>query len=147
MRMIATVLWFAISLGLTPQLNASTPPLYKSVSRGDLKSLQEAFRSRSKLDGDEAEELDVALGKSIKRNPVNFLTALKANRKRVVNLEPILGAFGESYVDDFVRQKIELKKRLRAIQSVKKKSLRTEKTDCERVLNLQIESLGRRQKE
>ncbi|PWU12998.1 MAG: hypothetical protein C5B49_15260 [Bdellovibrio sp.] len=110
----------------------------KKAEAGHLKALREAFVLHTKTDGWEAEEIDIALGKSIRLNPRNFLTALKENRSKVPSLGSTVGQLGPDFVDDFSKQKIELQKRLSAIQSVKDASLKTVREECETVLQRQI---------
>lgn len=102
----------------------------KLVSQGNLTALNQAFEGLAKSDGHAAEELDVAIGKSIARNPINFLKAYQRNETSVSRLDALVGNLGPEYVDDFPRQAVELRKRIKALQSVKSKSLKPLALKC-----------------
>lgn len=110
----------------------------RKAEAGDLKALKQAFILHTKTDGADAEEIDISIGKSIRRNPKNFLSALKQNRSKVPRLDLVLGNLGYDYVDDLKKQKKELGMRLIAIRSVNDKGLKVIRAECEIELKEQI---------
>jgi hypothetical protein len=125
-------------LSFAAAANENSDILQKAES-GNLKALKSAFLLYSKTDGGDAEDVDIAIGKSIRRNPKNFLKALKQERAKVPALGSTLGNLGPDFADDFKKQSTELVKRLAAIQSVKDKALRAVRSECETELKLRIE--------
>lgn len=115
-----------------------TVDIEKHAMAGDLAALNQAFALYASTNAAFTEELDIAIGASILRNPKNFLIALKKNRSKVPNLSGVLGNLGNDFTDDFKRQKIELKKRLTAIHSIKDESLRASREECEVELRREI---------
>ncbi|MGZ3717589.1 MAG: hypothetical protein ACXWR1_04715 [Bdellovibrionota bacterium] len=113
----------------------------KRAERGEPTSLNRAFVLHAKSDGGEAEEIDIAIGKSIARHPKNFLVALKKNRAKVQQLGPMLGNLGEEFVDQLEMQRIELKRRLKAIQSVSDRDLDSVRSECEKGLQRMIDQI------
>ena len=106
----------------------------KSAESGNLRALNQSFRLLAKSDGAVAEDASIAIGKSIQKNPRNFLLVLKKNKKQIKNLDSLLGNLGDDYVDDLPKQKAELEARLNAVQSVKASSLKKVRADCEATL-------------
>lgn len=117
---------------------AETSDILKKAEEGNLAALNQAFVLLSSFDGANAEDIDISIGKSIIRNPKNFLTALKANRKTVNRIDAVLGNLGPDFVDNFKKQRNELEKRLTAIQTVDSKSLKNIRLECESELKRQI---------
>lgn len=111
----------------------------KKAEAGNLNALNQAFISATETDGGDAEDIDIAIGNGIRRNPKNFLAALKKNRSKVPRLDSALGNLGPEFVDDFKKQRVELEKRLAAIQSVKDATLKAVRAECETELKRQIQ--------
>ncbi len=123
----------------------STPALLKRAENGNLKALNQAYLLLSKTDGGGSEAVSIAIGKSILKNPRNFLLALKKNRSKEKRLDATLGGLGEKFVDDFKKQKLELERRLKAIQTVDDETLKSVRAECEKELNRQIQERSREQ--
>jgi len=110
----------------------------KKAAAGDLKSLNEAFSLYSKSDGGDAEDIEIAIGKSIAVNPKNFLIALKKNRALVKSLGGMVGNLGEDFVDQPAKQQAEKEKRVSALHKVADASLVGLRDECVSELKKQI---------
>jgi hypothetical protein len=101
-------------------------------------SLDERFASRGKLDGNDAEENNVAIGLTIVREPRAFLAALQkhkvANGGKLVRLDSLLGSLGDELTDKPAAGAVELRKRMDALRKVEEKSLRRLRDECIGVL-------------
>jgi hypothetical protein len=80
------------------------------------------------------EELDIAVGKVIKKRPKIFLKALKEYGKST-EFDGLLCNLGDEYVDEFNKQLIEIDLRIKAIRSVKESELVEIQDKCLNVLN------------
>lgn len=118
---------------------SETADILKQAKKGDLKALNQAFVLHSKTDGGDAEDIDIAIGKSITRNPKNFLTALKQNHSKVSSLSAVVGNLGPACVDDLENQRAELERRLAAIQTVDDDSLKKVRAECETELKHMVD--------
>ena len=101
----------------------------RKVSQGNMTELNRAFEEHKHSDGEVAENLEVAIGESIRANPVNFLRAYKSHPKFIA-LDHLVSNLGPEFADDFKNQGIEVRKRIAALQKVKKPSLKDEANVC-----------------
>ena len=69
-----------------------------------------------KLDGNEAEELDVILGKMIKSHPTNFLKTVVKYERKIKRLDALLANLGEEFVDQEKKSLEEIEKRTTALK-------------------------------
>jgi hypothetical protein len=132
--MIKTIIILSLTIISTLAQATDNADMLKNAEAGKLKALDQAFVLRAKSDGAAAEDIDIAIGKSILHNPKNFLIALWENRSGVQRLDALLGNLGPDYVDDFKKQKIELEKRLAAIHSVRDPAVKKVRAECEEQL-------------
>jgi hypothetical protein len=111
--------------------------LYSKIwSLQDRVNLQEriavkiGFRMLSLSDGDFTESLDQILGSLIRRNPTMFLEELAIHRELVIRLDGLLGDFGYAFVDQPIKERRELGRRIASLRSVRKKALRALRDEC-----------------
>src|SRR5262245_55796318 len=97
---------FAIS-AFVAVANETTATI-KKAEAGILRALNKAFLLTNKSDGSSVEDVNVSIGKSIRRNPRSFLKALKENWPKVRNLGATVGNLGPDYDFNFKGQKVEL---------------------------------------
>lgn len=112
------------------------------VSSGDLTSLNEAFVQRAHADGAQAEDLDIAIGKSITKNPKSFLIALKGHEVDLISLSMLIRSLGEDYVDLPEKAKHEVELRIKAINSVHDKELQEVAKRCLVELNIKLKEFN-----
>jgi hypothetical protein len=89
-----------------------------------------AFSKLTKSDGSVAEDLDIAIGKSITSNPINFLKAYKKHKESVTRLDALVGNLGPGFVDDFPRQATEIRKRIKALAAINDSLLKPVASEC-----------------
>ncbi|MCM2278328.1 MAG: hypothetical protein NDJ89_09655 [Oligoflexia bacterium] len=106
-------------------------------------ALDTAFRALAQSDGHVAEELGVAIGKSITKNPETFLKAYQKHAGSVIRLDALVGNLGPAFVDDFRGQAVEIRKRIKALQGVKNKELKPWSANCIQVLKEKLEIVDR----
>lgn len=102
----------------------------KNILQGNLQELNKAFIKLSKSDGNNAEELDILIGKTISLYPTNFLKAYEKNKKHVKGLDSLVSNLGPEFVDDFPRQALEIRKRIQALKAIKSKRLKPLALKC-----------------
>jgi hypothetical protein len=101
----------------------------KRLAAGGSEAFALAFRLGSVADGEFAESLDIALGKTIVRHPRDFLGALRAEHGDAYCADGLVGNVG-TYVDDAKGRKRELGARLRALSRVQDPGSRKVRDIC-----------------
>lgn len=98
------------------------------ASLGNRKAVRQLFVLRNVSDGAVAEEIDIALGKVIKKHPQIFLSELSRSQR-----EPdssLLGNLGPKYVDRLTAHADELKRRAAALRTVRDQALVEMRDKC-----------------
>jgi hypothetical protein len=103
--------------------------LRQRVLSRDLSASKLAFRLMTIADGAFAEDLDILLGQIIRIDPALFLQELKGYG-RVGRLDALVGSLGDSYVDRIDAQRLEIKKRIQALSSVKDPAVKELRDEC-----------------
>ena len=94
------------------------------ASMGNSYAIELAFQIRPLTDGAAREELDIAIGKTIKSKPYLFLTLLKKyNALEQKDSGSILENYGDEFVDKFDEQIKETDERIRTLGRVKEATL------------------------
>ncbi len=130
---VCLLLAFAsLCVGWAPSLLAesSKTPSKKQASSAELTDLEAAFNKLETADGHVAEELDVEIGKSITKSPAEFLAVLKKHQSKIVRLDALVGNLGYDFVDNFDKQAVELRKRIKALESVSDQGLKPIAAKC-----------------
>ncbi|MBN2346768.1 MAG: hypothetical protein JXO51_10305 [Candidatus Aminicenantes bacterium] len=78
--------------------------------------------------------LNKVLGNLIAFNPKLFLEELSYHRNLIPNLEPILGSYLRDVGTDDVARELEKKLRIKSLESVEEKSLKSLRNECIKVL-------------
>lgn len=78
--------------------------------------------------------LNKILGSLIAFNPRMFLEELGAQRGLFPSLDPILGSYLRDMANDTVAQELEKKLRIKALESVEEKPLKTLRNECIKIL-------------
>lgn len=117
---------------------AKVAELETKVQAGDSRAIRELMKIE--LDGHEAEERDIILGRVIRVRPKEFLVSLSESRRAKCErcLPGLLGNLGEEYVDNFEAQAAELRRRSEALRSVGSLNLVPLRDACIKVLESQI---------
>ena len=106
-----------------------------------------SFKIRNPLIGysDVMEELDVSFGKLLKSKPnlglKLLLEAINSSPQIRFDLGTAIGALGDDYVDKTNRQIIEIKERIKALETVKDSALKEIKVKCITELKDNIKNL------
>jgi hypothetical protein len=103
--------------------------LKRQVLSRDPNAVRLAFRLKTIADGAFAEDLDILLGRLIRIDPTLFVRQLKEYGK-VNRLDGLVGNLGDAYVDRFDAQRLEIKKRIRALESVSDPALKELADQC-----------------
>lgn len=101
------------------------------LSLNSIQSFDLLFKKYSKSDGNDAEEIQILIGNKMKKNPYAFLKSLKKNNKK----NCFLSNLGDEFVDQNLKSKIEIKKRIVLLQGVKIIELKSLKKKCIQELN------------
>jgi hypothetical protein len=117
------------SFFFSSEAGASKIDLVK-VSNGNTIELNNAFERRAKSDGADSEELDVAIGKSISKNPNNFLKVFQSHKPSIKRLDSLLCNLGLEYVDRIKDQEHEFLYRIASFKKVKEKKLKSSAIEC-----------------
>ena len=88
------------------------------VEKGSLTSFNILFRLKRQTDGAYSQQLSVLIGSLMTEEPENFLLAVEGNFEQIKRFDAILGSLGTEYVDEFEKQKEELKRRLAVLNKV-----------------------------
>lgn len=104
---------------------------------GSRQAIRELFALRQEADGAVAEDIDIALGSTIRAYPKPFLEELKRSAQ-TQRLGGLLANAGPKFVDDFVGQLGELRERRSALATVKVRELIDVRTKCLSVLDAEI---------
>ena len=78
--------------------------------------------------------LNKILGSLIAFNPRLFLEELGANRGLITNLEGILGSYLRDIPDDKVAQEMEKKLRIKSLETIDEKPLKSLRNECIKIL-------------
>ncbi len=78
--------------------------------------------------------LDKIMGNLIAFNPRMFLQELGANRDLFPSLEPLLGSFLRDTANDAVARDLERKLRIKSLESVEEKDLKSLRNECIKIL-------------
>lgn len=117
--------------------------LQTSAKTGDRAAIRKLFTLYPYSDGAVSEDIDVALGQTIRKHPQIFLEEL--NRSGRANCErcipSLVGNTGEELVDRLQAQVNELDKRKKALRSVHQKSLEKLRDKLIRILNEEIREI------
>lgn len=108
--------------------------LERQIKARQKESVRLAFRLMSISDGTMSEDLDIMLGKLIRMDPRLFLQELQRQDTSEDAIEGLLANLGEDLVDDQKKDCAELKKRNKALQSVKDQTLLVTRDRCLSVL-------------
>jgi hypothetical protein len=115
------------------QVSVLLPP----TEAGDRMAIRKLFELYQYSDGAVSEDIDVALGRTIRKHPQLFLEELnrsgRANCERC--LPSLVGNTGEELVDRLQAQVKELDKRKNALKAVHQKSLEKLRDKLVRILN------------
>lgn len=117
--------------------NADTKKRYQRVLQGDPVALYYTLSLLNHADGAFAEELDIALGGSIKKHAKNFLLALKKVHGDGFCSDGLVGNLG--IYDDLPREKKMLKERKAALLAVKDPSVKKARDLCVKSLDASIQ--------
>ena len=101
----------------------------KKVARGNPLEINRAFDERARSDGAAFEEIDIAIGETIRKNPKAFLEAYRAHQP-IIRLDSLVGNLGPDFVDEFKKQEIEVKGRISVLKKVKEPSLQPAAKAC-----------------
>jgi hypothetical protein len=101
-----TLFLFCLSLSMTAFSHES----------GTIDWFDEKMEQLLKLDGNEAEELDVILGNTIKSHPTNFLKTVVKYEGKIKRLDSLLANLGEEFVDQEKKSLEEIEKRSTALK-------------------------------
>ena len=101
----------------------------EKAAQGNAAEMNRAFDERRHSDGAAGEEIDIALGESIRKNPVAFLKAY-ASHQPIIRLDSLVGNLGPELADEFKKQETEVKKRIFALKSVREPSLQPAAKAC-----------------
>ena len=115
--------------------------LQPSAEAGDRMAIRKLFELAPYSDGAAAEDIDVALGRTIRNHPQLFLEELRRSSSATCDrcFPGLVGNTGDELVDRFDDQAKELTQRRKALASVNKKSLADLRKKLLRVLDKQIE--------
>ena len=83
---------------------------------GTIDWFDEKMEQLLKSDGNEAEELDVILGKMIKSHPTNFLKTVVKYEGKIKRFDALLANLGEDFVDQEKKSLEEIEKRKTALK-------------------------------
>lgn len=89
---------------------------------GTVKSFRYAFNMALSSDGNEAEEWNVLIAKTMGTHPTNFLRVLQENEDKVKRLDSMVATFGDELVDDYKAQRGVAEERIAALTRVKNRS-------------------------
>lgn len=113
----------------------------KMVSTGGPRSLDEAFVLLEKTEGAEAENLTVAIGKSIVKSPKSFLKTVKKHKPTAKELNSIVASFENSVTKDKDAQKKEVELRIESLKSVSEQDLKIVRDQCIATLEKKVKQL------
>lgn len=91
---------------------ALAAPLHKGSSEW----FDQKFQVLLKSDAGNAEELDVEIGGMIKSHPTHFLKSLLKYESKIKRLDTLVGNYGEDFVDQPEKSKIESQKRIKSLE-------------------------------
>lgn len=136
------ILIYVFAIFLFSQISFANEINKVRLSQGNLLELNRAFEKLPKTDGTVAEDLSIAIGKSITKHPRNFLKSYQRHKATVTRLDAVLGNLGPEFVDDFKAQSVELNKRITALKSVKNKNLESLAQECISVLQKKLKAIS-----
>lgn len=111
------------------------------ASAGNVIALNSAFAKLNSADGGNAEDLEIAIGKSIVHSPAHFLSAVKTHRAQLRDVAGLTTNLGEAYVDQDSAQKREIKRRISALEQVRDPVLAPTKKECLGLLRSRLDKL------
>jgi len=109
--------------------------LTKQIAACDSEAIKVAYLLYPFTDGALTEELDICLGKTIKKEPYMFLIFLKRHRNKIIRLDGLLGNLGYEYVDKENESNMEIKLRIKALKRIKSAKLIKIRNECITMLN------------
>jgi len=119
--------------------------LQASAEKGNRLAIRKLFELYKRSDGAVSEDIDVALGHTIRRFPRLFLEELQRSGRADCDrcLPSLVGNTGEELVDRFHAQVKELTRRQKALTRVSEKSTENLRNKLVQILEQQIQEIKR----
>lgn len=108
--------------------------LEETIYTGETNSAKLGFRLFTISSGPFETALNRIIGNLIRFNTMLFLQELSGQRDFFTTLEPIVGSFINDYPEDPAARELERKMRIKALENVEDKSLKSLRNECIKIL-------------